>query len=81
VVRVGLSDFDYAEVLDGVTEGEKVVLLGVAEAQAQRTQDQARIRQRVGTGVPGMQGGGNSNGSRSGRSSGGNAGRGGTGGS
>src|SRR5882672_9457614 len=34
VVRLGLSDFDYAQVVEGVKLGEQVVLLGVAEAQA-----------------------------------------------
>lgn len=58
VVRLGLSDFDYAEVLDGVKEGEQVVLLGVAEAQASRAETQNRIRQRLGSGVPGVPGGG-----------------------
>jgi len=59
VVRLGLSDFDYAEVISGVQEGEQVALVGVAEAQAQRTQTQQNIRQRMGSGVvPGAGGGG-----------------------
>jgi len=59
LVRLGISDFDYAEVLDGVREGDQVALLGVAEAQARRQQDINRARQRVGTGlVPGAGGGG-----------------------
>src|SRR5882672_4308469 len=58
VVRLGLSDFDYTQVLDGVNEGEQVVLLGVAEAQANRAQTQSRIRERMGSGVPGVPGGG-----------------------
>jgi HlyD family secretion protein len=56
LVRLGLSDFDYAQVLDGVKEGEQVALLGVAEAQAQRSQTQSQIRQRMGSGVPGQPG-------------------------
>ena len=58
VVRLGLSDFDYAQVLDGLKLGEQVVLLGVAEAQATRAQTQSRIRERMGSGVPGVPGGG-----------------------
>ena len=58
VTRLGLSDFDYAQVLDGVKEGEQVVLLGVAEAQANRAQSQSRIRERMGSGVPGVPGAG-----------------------
>jgi hypothetical protein len=60
VVRLGLSDFDYAEVLSGVKEGEQVALLSIAEAQAERAASQARIRQRMGSqpGAPGGGGGG-----------------------
>jgi HlyD family secretion protein len=56
LVRLGLSDFDYAQVIDGVEEGEEVVLLSVTEVQAKRTQDQNRIRERLGGGVPGAPG-------------------------
>ena len=56
LVRLGLSDFDYAQVIDGLEEGEEVVLLSVAEVQAKRTQDQNRIRERLGSGVPGQPG-------------------------
>ncbi len=58
LVRLGISDFDYAEVLGGLAAGEEVALLGVAEAQAKRQQDIARVRQRVGSGMPGVTGGG-----------------------
>ncbi|TMQ60212.1 MAG: efflux RND transporter periplasmic adaptor subunit [Candidatus Eisenbacteria bacterium] len=76
VVRLGLSDFDYAEVLDGVEAGEQVVLLGVAEAQASRAETQNRIRQRLGSGVPGVPG----TGGGSARGGGPGGGRGGPGG-
>jgi hypothetical protein len=55
-VQLGLSDFDWSEVLAGVHEGEQVVLLGVAQAQASRSETQANIRQRVGN-MPGSLGG------------------------
>ena len=71
VVRLGLSDFDYAQVLDGLKEGEQVVLLGVAEAQANRTQAQSRIRERMGSGLPGVPGGGGGGGGRGGAGGGG----------
>jgi translation elongation factor EF-G len=76
VVRIGLSDYEYAEVIDGVKEGEMVALLGVAEAQAKRTQTQAQFRQRVGGGMPGAPtnvrvGGGGGGGGGGGRSTGG----------
>jgi HlyD family secretion protein len=50
-VRVGISDFDYTEVLSGVQEGEQVALLGAAVLQAQREQLQARIRAGTGGGL------------------------------
>jgi HlyD family secretion protein len=77
VVRLGLSDFDYAQVLDGVKLGEQVVLLGVAEAQATRAQTQQNIRQRVGSGVPGVPAGGGGGGGRGGAGGGGGGGGGG----
>jgi HlyD family secretion protein len=79
LVRLGLSDFDYTQVIDGVKEGEQVALLGVAEAQAQRQQNQNQIRQRMGSGVPGQPGvGGGGRGGAGG--GGGGGGRGGAGG-
>jgi hypothetical protein len=63
VVRLGLSDFDYAEVLSGVRPGEQVALLSIAEAQADRASTQNRIRQRMG-GTPGVPGGGGGRGGR-----------------
>src|SRR5262249_23660980 len=56
LVRLGLSDFDWSEVLSGVGEGDQVVMLGIAQAQASRAQQQSQIRQRVGT-MPGGIGG------------------------
>jgi hypothetical protein len=58
LVRLGISDFDYAQVLDGVKEGDEVALLSVAELQSKRKQDQARLQQRLGSGVPGVPGAG-----------------------
>jgi hypothetical protein len=58
IVRLGLSDFDYAQVVDGLKEGDPVALLSVAEAQAQREQSKSQIRQRMGSGVPGQPGAG-----------------------
>jgi hypothetical protein len=53
LVMLGASNFDYTEVISGVTEGEQVAMLAAAALQAQRQQNQDRIRQQ--TGVPGMQ--------------------------
>jgi hypothetical protein len=51
LVRLGVSDFDYSEILSGVTLGEQVALLGPAVLQAQRDQLQARIRAGAGGGL------------------------------
>ena len=54
VVRIGISDFDYSEVLSGLEECDEVVLLSVAAVQAKRQSDQAQLRQRMGSGMPGV---------------------------
>jgi HlyD family secretion protein len=54
VVRLGVSNYDYAQVLSGVKEGDEVALLSVAEIQAKRQQDQSRLRERMGSGMPGV---------------------------
>ena len=51
VIRVGVSDFDYTEIVSGVQEGEQVALLGPAVLQAQRNQLQARVRAGSGGGL------------------------------
>lgn len=60
LVRVGLSDYDYTQVLSGLQEGENVVLLNVVEVQAKRVSDQNQLRQRMGSGVGGVPGTGTS---------------------
>jgi len=50
-VRVGISDFDYAEVLDGLQEGEQVAMLSYAEMQAQRDRISNFARSRMGGGL------------------------------
>jgi HlyD family secretion protein len=52
VVMLGASNFDYTEVASGVKEGERVALLTSLALQAQRQQQNDRIRQ--GMGVPGL---------------------------
>ena len=64
IVRVGLSDFDYAEVLGGLKEGDQVAMLSVALLEAQRAESINQIRQRVSGGVTGVGGGGGGAGGR-----------------
>ena len=54
VVRLGVSDYDYSEVLGGVAEGDSVALLAAATMQVRRDQQNEQMRSRMG-GVPGMQ--------------------------
>ncbi len=75
VVRLGVSDFDYAQVLSGLKVGDQVALVSVAEIQAKRQQDQNRIRQRMGGAMPGMTGGGRAAGGGGGGRAAGGGGR------
>src|SRR3954464_12563936 len=81
VVQLGQGNLDYTEVVSGLKEGERVVMLGALALQAQRQQQQDRLRQNAsplggqqGPGGPGGPGGGGGN---PGRGGGGGGGRGG----
>jgi HlyD family secretion protein len=52
IVMLGASNFDYTEIVSGVKEGERVALLTSLALQAQRQQQNDRLRQ--GMGVPGL---------------------------
>lgn len=54
MVMLGAGNFDYTEVISGVREGEEVAMLAALSLQAQRQQQNDRIRQNMGGGVPGM---------------------------
>jgi hypothetical protein len=59
MVMLGAANFDYTEIVSGLEEGEEVALLAAVALQAQRQENQDRMRERMGGGVPGMtQGGG-----------------------
>jgi HlyD family secretion protein len=61
IVQLGQGNLDYTEVLSGLKEGERVVMLGALALQAQRLQQQDRIRQNaspLGGQQPGPGGGG-----------------------
>jgi len=78
LVRVGISDFDYTEILSGLQQGEMVALLGPAVLQAQREQLQNRVRAGTGGGLQQQQtpaaGGGGGGGGRPGGGGGGRGG-------
>jgi hypothetical protein len=75
LVRVGISDFDYTEIVSGLQQGELVALLGAAVLQAQREQIQARVRAGTGGGLQQQQtpagGAGGAGGAAGGRGGGG----------
>jgi HlyD family secretion protein len=52
MVRLGVADYDYTEVLSGLEEGDKVALLSAAALQMQREQSQNMMRQMQGGGSP-----------------------------
>ena len=71
VVRVGISDFDYTEVVSGLQQGDEVALLGAAVLQAQRDELQSRIRSRAGGGLQQQQPAGGAGGAGGGNRGGG----------
>ena len=52
VVRLGVGNFDYTEVVSGIKEGEQVALLAAAAMQAKR--DEQNNRMRGMGGMPGL---------------------------
>jgi HlyD family secretion protein len=56
-VTLGLSDWEYTEIVDGVQPGDQIVLVSVALLQKEQQQVTDRMRQRVGGVVPGSGGG------------------------
>jgi HlyD family secretion protein len=76
-VLLGLSDWDYTEVVRGLEPGTQVYLISVARLQQQQEQNANRTRERAGGGIlgggssqRGGSGGSSASGGRSGRSGG-----------
>jgi HlyD family secretion protein len=78
LVRLGVSNFDYSEVLSGLQEGEQVAILNVAVLQARQQENMNQVRGRAG--VPGMQRAPTTGGAGGAGGAGGGAGAGGRGG-
>jgi len=53
MVRLGVSDLDYTEVISGLKEGDVVGLLSTIALQASRDKSSARARSMVGGALPG----------------------------
>ena len=68
IVQLGAFNLDYTEVVSGLKEGERVVMLGALALQAQRQQQQDRFRQNASPlgGQPGPGGAGPARGGRGG---------------
>jgi HlyD family secretion protein len=58
MVRLGVTNYDYTEVLSGLKEGEQVALLASANLQQQRSDQQSRIRSATSTPLTGGTGAG-----------------------
>ncbi len=52
MVRLGVADYDYTEVLSGLEEGDRVALLSAAALQMQRQENNDRFRAMTGGGSP-----------------------------
>ncbi len=52
IVRLGVADYDYTEVISGLEEGERVALLSAAALQMQRQENNDRFRAMTGGGSP-----------------------------
>ena len=62
MVTIGMTDWDYTEVVSGLEEGDRVALIGLAQLQAQRDEFLERMRSMAGNpfgrgGMGGMRGG------------------------
>ena len=56
IIKTGLTDLDYIEVLDGLAEGDTVIVLPSASLIASQDEMRERIQRMTGGGgIPGMQ--------------------------
>jgi HlyD family secretion protein len=52
MVRLGVADYDFTEVVSGLEEGERVALLSAAALQMQRQENNDRFKAMTGGGSP-----------------------------
>ncbi|MBI1810204.1 MAG: efflux RND transporter periplasmic adaptor subunit [Gemmatimonadetes bacterium] len=57
VIRLGVANYDYTEVLDGLVEGDKVAMMSAAALQAKRQEMQDRMKSMTGSPLGGPGGG------------------------
>jgi hypothetical protein len=53
-IRTGLTDLDYTEVLEGLSESDSVLMLPSAGLVSSQQRFQARVRRVTGGGLPGV---------------------------
>ena len=55
LVKLGVRNYDFSEVLSGLQEGEKVAMLAAAQLQQLRQQRNEQFKSMTGGGMPGSQ--------------------------
>ena len=58
VLRLGVANYDYTEVIDGLAEGDKVAMLSAAALQAKRQEQNDRMKSMTGSPLGGSPAGG-----------------------
>jgi HlyD family secretion protein len=58
LIRLGVANYDYTEVTDGLVEGDKVAMLSAAALQAKRQEQNDRMKSMTGSPLGGASGGG-----------------------
>jgi hypothetical protein len=64
IVRLGVANYDYTEVTDGLVEGDKVAMLSAAALQAKRQEQNDRMKSMTGSPLGGGASGGRTGGGR-----------------
>ena len=67
VLRLGVANYDYTEVIDGLAEGDKVAMLSAAALQAKRQEQNDRMKSMTGSPLGGSPAGGGGGGRGGGR--------------
>ena len=64
LIRLGVANYDYTEVTDGLVEGDKVAMLSAAALQAKRQEQNDKMKSMTGSPLGGASGGGRPGGGR-----------------
>ncbi len=58
MIRLGVANYDYTEVTDGLVEGDKVAMLSAAALQAKRQEQNDKMKSMTGSPLGGAPAGG-----------------------